>query len=78
MVLYKYIYIGVTMSKFYVGQRVKYIANDADGKFYPPAGTLGTVKDASICLLLVEWDSGTIPGKWICYTYDVIPAEDIE
>lgn len=68
------------MSKFHIGQRVKYIANDADGMFYPPEGTFGTITSANGNdngnLLSVEWDNGTLPGSWVCYTYDVIPAEE--
>lgn len=65
------------MSKFHVGQRVKYIADDADGVFYPLAGTLGTIKGVQEPnVLWVEWDSGTEPGEWAAYTWDVTPLED--
>lgn len=64
------------MSRFYKGQRVRYVSHDADDKFYPPKGTLGTITIACGNLLSVEWDNGTFPGSWICYTYDVIPAKE--
>lgn len=66
------------MDRFYVGQRVKYIADDADGVFYPTVGTLGIIKDVQLeqNVLWVEWDSGTEPGEWAAYTWDVTPLED--
>lgn len=64
------------MNNFEIGQRVEYIADDANDKFYPPKGTLGTITSAGGNLLSVEWDNGTLPGSWICYTHDVIPAKE--
>ena len=64
------------MNNFEIGQRVEYVADDADGRFYPPAGTFGTITSACGNLLSVEWDNGTLPGSWICYTYEVIPVEE--
>lgn len=64
------------MNRFYEGQRVRYIADDADDKFYPPKGTFGTITSAGGNLLFVEWDNGTLPGSWVCYTDDVIPAKE--
>lgn len=66
------------MSRFYEGQRVRYVSNDADGVFSPTAGTLGTIKDVQEeqNILWVEWDSGTEPGEWAAYTWDVEPLED--
>lgn len=34
------------MNNFEIGQRVEYVADDADDKFYPPKGTLGTITSA--------------------------------
>lgn len=64
-----------------VGTRVRYIREEnalykASG-FYPPIGTLGTVKDTDVCKkgeeqIFVAWDSGTIgDGVWWCYESDV-------
>lgn len=66
------------MSRFYEGQRVRYVSHDADGVFCPPVNTLGTIKDVQEeqNVLWVEWDSGTEPGEWAAYTWDVTPLED--
>lgn len=57
-----------------IGTRVRFNGNEAykvykSSGFYPPDGTLGTVKDIDARRkdLLVAWDSGTIsPGIWWC------------
>lgn len=64
------------MNNFEIGQRVKYIEDDADGVYYPPKGTFGTITSVGGNLLFVKWDNGTLPGSWVCYTDDVIPAKE--
>lgn len=64
------------MNNFKIGQRVEYVADDANDKYYPPKGTFGTITGVYGNLLSVEWDNGTLPGPWICYTHEVIPVEE--
>ena len=54
-----------------VGTRVRYIREDAEWKkatgWYPPVGTLGTVREDRGCTLRIHWDSGTKgDGIWAC------------
>lgn len=50
-----------------VGDRVRYIGDEANGMYYPPTGTFGTVVWISPSgLHQVRWDSGTVPGAWYC------------
>ena len=69
-----------------VGTRVRFI-NEVDvtyksSGFYPPVGTLGTVKDIDARRkgkeqIFVAWDSGTIgEGVWWCYESDVEVVEE--
>lgn len=61
-----------------IDTRVKYIASDSDGLYYPPMGTLGTVvcvDNARTCA--VKWDSGVKndsywgENTWWCNITDV-------
>lgn len=60
-----------------VGTRVKYIASDSDGLYYPPAGTLGTVVHIDAHTCAVKWDSGIKrdgscgENTWWCNIADV-------
>lgn len=52
------------------GDRVRYIHVNSEEEavtgFFPPVGTLGTVKVVDEFDVLVKWDSGTVPGAWYC------------
>lgn len=53
------------------GDRVRYIHVNSEEEavtgFFPPVGTLGTVKVVDEFDVLVKWDSGVIPnGIWYC------------
>lgn len=66
-----------------VGSRVKYVkVNTEDDKptgYYPPIGTLGTVKMFDNVGYLVKWDEGTNgDNTWWCDLVDVEEAEDVE
>ena len=66
-----------------VGSRVKYVGvnteEDQATGYYPPIGTLGTVKMADMAGCLVKWDKGTIyDNTWWCDLVDVEEAEDVE
>ena len=58
-----------------VGSRVKYVRVDTDEDkatgYYPPVGTLGTVKFADEFGYQVKWDEGTKPGAWYCDLGDI-------
>lgn len=53
---------------FKVGDKVRYIENDADGRFFPPCGTVGEVRDIDEYSLLVKWDTDKVSGDktWFC------------
>ena len=53
---------------FKVGDKVRYIENDADGRFFPPCGTVGEVRNIDEYSLLVEWDTDKVIGDktWFC------------
>lgn len=67
------------MNNLYMkGTRVRYIRDDADGKYYPPYGTLGTCTGGcdfapnDKWVICVKWDEGTKgDGTWYCYNTDV-------
>ena len=52
------------------GSRVRYVRQDTElnnSGFYPPIGTLGTVKQVDDDDYLIKWDKGTSdPGEWYC------------
>ena len=59
-----------------VDTRVRYIRIDNEevksSGYYPPSGTLGTVKAVYEEEILVKWDAGTIDnGEWYCELTDV-------
>lgn len=58
------------------GSRVKYVhigtEDEISSGFYPPIGTMGTVKEIYNNLCLIKWDEGTIEdGVWYCETTDI-------
>ena len=66
-----------------VGSRVKYIKVDTEDDkatgYYPPIGTLGTVKMVDDFKCQVKWDKGTSgDNTWWCDLVDVEKAEDVE
>ena len=66
-----------------VGSRVKYVKvnteEDQATGYYPPIGTLGTVKIAGEDNCLVKWDKGTNgDNTWWCDLVDIERAQDIE
>lgn len=71
------------MSTIKEGSRVVYIKEDHPEKkslgYYPPIGTYGTVISVDAKDVLVQWDNGTLPGKWWCGLDDVTKIKgDIE
>lgn len=77
MVLYKYIYIGVTMNNSLIGKRVIYNSDRKYLQYYPPKGTQGTILSEIICgyTVMVHWDKGTKPGIWYCQIDDLTFVE---
>ena len=68
---------------FKKGTRVRYISDDADGRFYPPKNTLGTcmggtdIDISGKILVCVKWDTGTKgDGTWYCYDTDIEIVEE--
>lgn len=72
-----------------VGTRVRFVGDETyttykSSGFYPPIGTLGTVKDTDVGRkgkeqIFVAWDSGTIGnGIWWCYESDVEVVDEGE
>ena len=66
-----------------IGSRVKYIKvnteEDIATGYYPPIGTLGTVKIVDDVDCLVKWDKGTDgDNTWWCDLVDVEKAQDTE
>ena len=63
------------MSTIKEGSRVMYIKEDHPEKkslgYYPPIGTYGTVISVDKKDVLVQWDNGTLPGRWWC-GYDAV------
>jgi hypothetical protein len=60
-----------------IGSRVRYIHEDTEDDkktgYYPPIGTLGTVKMVEEHTFEVQWDSGVKGcGPWWCHHTDVV------
>lgn len=61
---------------FKVGDKVRYIAHDADGKYYPPYGTIGEIKIVDLSNIGVKWNTDKVLHTkacdyWFCYKYEV-------
>lgn len=64
------------MNNIFIGARVRYIrkdtAEDRATGYYPPIGTLGTVREIYADTYVVKWDYGTKGnGVWSCEHADV-------
>lgn len=65
------------MSKFNVGDKVRYIGKDHDDmpKFYPPVGTIGTVIKQlnEYDVVYVQWEKGSTSKEdcWYCNNNDI-------
>lgn len=63
---------------FKVGDKVRYIEHDADGKYYPPYGTIGEIKNVGLSHIGVKWNTdkvlrSSIPelDYWYCDREDI-------
>ena len=71
------------MSKFNVGDKVKYIGKDhrETPEFYPEIGTIGTVvKESEDTDWYIQWPKGSTSGKdcWYCYENDIELVENVD
>ena len=58
---------------FKVGDKVRYIDHDADGRYYPPYGTIGKITDVSYITIKVKWNTNKVDktSPWWCGKLDV-------
>ena len=71
------------MSKFNVGDKVRYIGKDHREmpEFYPEIGTIGTVvKEDGDADWYIQWPKGSTSRKdcWCCYENDIELVEDVD
>lgn len=71
------------MSKFNVGDKVRYIGKDHKKmpEFYPEIGTIGTVmKESGDTDWYIQWPKGSTSGKdcWYCNENDIGLVEWVE
>lgn len=63
---------------FKVGDNVRYINHDADGKYYPPYGTIGEIKQVGFSHIGVKWNTDKVLRNstpeldyWYCDREDI-------
>ena len=71
------------MSKFNVGDKVRYIGKDHKEmpEFYPEIGTIGTVvRESENADWYIQWPKGSTSRKdcWYCYENDIELVEDVD